>query len=192
MDGKTVLLFVAVIAVGMFVLPSTLALYTGQHDFVNGSNVDCGKCHSASTGIGAELYNVSGSPHSNSSEFTCKSCHASVTAGANVSSNNSVGYDANTAHAASVGINCIGCHSLTTNTTLTSDGYVNVSKELESESSAHKMLNFSSSGTGGIDDKDLICVACHTKVGVIALNISSPEAGNITIYGGNGTGTWMY
>ena len=37
MDGKIILLMISVVAVGMFVLPSTLALYSGSHDFVQGT-----------------------------------------------------------------------------------------------------------------------------------------------------------
>ena len=50
MDGKTILLMISVVAVGMFVLPSTLALYTGSHDFLGPSEVECGKCHSGAAG----------------------------------------------------------------------------------------------------------------------------------------------
>ncbi|MDO9516959.1 MAG: hypothetical protein Q7J10_02810 [Methanosarcinaceae archaeon] len=40
-----VLIAVSLFAVVITAVPQTLSLYTGQHDFVNGTNVDCAKCH---------------------------------------------------------------------------------------------------------------------------------------------------
>lgn len=41
-----VLIAVALFAVVITAVPQTLSLYSGGHDFVNGTNVDCVKCHS--------------------------------------------------------------------------------------------------------------------------------------------------
>lgn len=41
-----VLIAVSLFAVVITAVPQTLSLYSGSHDFVNGTNVDCAKCHS--------------------------------------------------------------------------------------------------------------------------------------------------
>ena len=41
-----VLIAVSLFAVAITAVPQTLSLYSGSHDFVNGTNVDCAKCHS--------------------------------------------------------------------------------------------------------------------------------------------------
>ena len=188
MDGKIILLLTSVIAVGMFVLPSTMALYTGQHDFVDGENVECGKCHVASKDlIAQELEN--GSVHEG---MGCGGCHGGDAGLVDTRGNVTDGEV--TAHAAGIGINCIGCHG-SANVTTNRDGQVNVSYELELSTSAHKYLTFNTTGdaTGDINDKDLVCVACHTRVNVDLINVSlTPDTGvNITIEGG-GDGNWTY
>lgn len=54
--GKLTLVMIAVVAIGVFALPSVMSVGTGQHQFVNGTNVDCNKCHT-NTGdaVNAEL-----------------------------------------------------------------------------------------------------------------------------------------
>lgn len=197
MDGKTILLLMSVVAVGMFVLPSTLAMYTGQHDFVDGANVSCGKCHASDRDyIAAELAN--GTPHSG---MTCKSCHYG-TSGGNVVDVVGNDTEVTTAHAAGVAINCIGCHSYPgsggynfTETKDWSGGVgVNVSKELALSGEAHKYLTNTTTNTGGINDRDLVCVACHTRVNVNFTNthLNQPTADlNITLTRGDST-DWMY
>ena len=196
MDGKTILLFVSVMAVGMFVLPSTLALYTGQHDFVNGSDVDCGKCHGDTSTVGTLGYEVANSSDGAHEGFPCIDCHGSTYAGVNLTGNDSTGYSSGAAHAAGIGINCIGCHSninYLTAADSTKDGIVNVSQELELSGSAHKYMTLNTANnTGGINDKDLLCVACHTKVDVTIYNLSASTDTNIDIEGGGSDGSWMY
>jgi nitrate/TMAO reductase-like tetraheme cytochrome c subunit len=45
MNSKIILLSVAVVAVGLFALPSTMSLFSGQHTWYDGANVSCQKCH---------------------------------------------------------------------------------------------------------------------------------------------------
>lgn len=54
--GKLTLLMIAVVALGIFALPSVMSIGTGQHTFNNGTDVQCSKCH-ALTGdkVAAEL-----------------------------------------------------------------------------------------------------------------------------------------
>ncbi|HIH44591.1 MAG TPA: hypothetical protein HA257_05810 [Candidatus Methanoperedenaceae archaeon] len=43
---KMLIILTAAMALAMFTVPTVLSLYTGQHTFVNGTNIDCLKCHS--------------------------------------------------------------------------------------------------------------------------------------------------
>ena len=205
MDGKTILLMISVVAVGMFVLPSTLALYTGSHDFLGPSEVECGKCHSGAAGdqIGASLQN--GTAHTS---FTCKDCHYGTagTVGGRFavdvignSSDNDV-----TAHAAGVSVNCIDCHSyapiynVSTKDAQSGAG-VNVSYELSLSTAAHRMLTVNTTGdNGGLADNDAVCIACHSRVAVSvagsSLGTHNDSANQGTIYITNGTAItdWMY
>ena len=181
MDGKIAILLVSIIAVGMFAVPSTLALYTGSHQFVNGSSVECGKCHTSSMDdIAAEL--ASGNAHDT---MTCSNCHGG--------SNSNVDLAPGTAdgHAASMNVDCIGCHS--GNATESDSGVAdeNVLAELNLEGAAHHEVTFNSSaGNQDIDDRDQACIACHTKVPVNITDASlSTTSGTIWIKG-NSENLW--
>lgn len=77
MDKKFGIALVALIGIGIFALPSTIALFAGQHSFYNidatGNQVPCVKCHGD---VRAELNSnsngVSPGPHKN---FQCEYCH---------------------------------------------------------------------------------------------------------------------
>ncbi|MCX9025910.1 MAG: hypothetical protein OIN85_07445 [Candidatus Methanoperedens sp.] len=73
MNAKFTLALVALVSVGVFALPSTVALFAGQHSFVNidatGNQIDCVKCHGD---VNAELTSVASAPHV---AFTCEMCH---------------------------------------------------------------------------------------------------------------------
>ena len=165
---KTILLLLAVMAIGMFALPSTLAMYTGQHDFVNGTNVDCMKCHGAGDIIGNEL---NGSDmHVN---FSCRDCHGyqSVNISYSPNTNNSTG------HAATLGVMCLDCHAGTGATSLgiaDMDGNgVSITDEFNMSTAAHNdMFDFYNQAS---EDLDHMCIACHTTV---ALNLGT---GNISV-----------
>ena len=204
MDGKIILLLMSVVAVGMFVLPSSLALYTGSHDFVGAEEVDCGKCHSGAAGdqIGATVAN--GTAHSG---FTCKTCHYG-NSGA-FGSRTVIDFVGNAtdasdvdAHAAGVGVNCIDCHSYPLSyqaDTKDASGVdsVNVSAELSLATAAHKMLTVNGTA-GGLADDDAVCIACHSRVAVSvagsSLSVHNDSANQGTIYITNGTEVteWLY
>ena len=78
-SDNMVLLAVAVVAVGIFALPSTISLFAGQHTWYNLSgkenNVPCEKCHAD---VANEMKALSG-PHTgemyNGERFKCEYCH---------------------------------------------------------------------------------------------------------------------
>ncbi len=67
------MILIALLGVGLFALPQTVALFAGQHSFVNidatGNQIDCRKCHGD---VQAELAGTADTPHD---EFTCSMCH---------------------------------------------------------------------------------------------------------------------
>jgi hypothetical protein len=73
MNAKFSLALVALVSIGVFALPSTVALFAGQHSFTNidatGNQIDCIKCHAD---VNSELTAVASAPHVN---FTCEMCH---------------------------------------------------------------------------------------------------------------------
>lgn len=78
MNGKFTLALIALIGVGVFALPSTMALFAGQHTFYNidatGNQVPCQKCHGdVKTELsGADAMAGSQAPHAT---FQCEYCH---------------------------------------------------------------------------------------------------------------------
>ena len=171
MDGKIVLLMIAVVAVGMFALPSTLALYSGQHEFVDGANVSCDKCHASASvtwsgGPGNEL--VNGTAHE---ALGCQDCHNA----ANTTKVQGTDYHAATA----MGVTCTGCHSTGTGAGVLAK---NVSQELLNGSEVHNTMG------AGTDGQEYACIACHTGVTVNGTIVSTNgTATNVTL---NNTGSW--
>lgn len=167
MDRKSMLLLIAVVAVGLFVLPSTLALYSGQHMFVNGTNVKCEKCHG--TGGGDQISDEIAL--SNLTDYAQTDINATTTAGKVIHSSYSCrgchglsgglkqGVDGrgsgNTTHFG-LRVDCISCH-LEMNTT---GG--------EFTNDAHRpFVNYSETNrTQG--KEDVACISCHTSVAVSA------------------------
>jgi len=79
MDGqKIVLIATAIVALGIFVMPSTISLFSGQHYWYNisdgGNEVPCEKCHAD---VAAEMDVLVG-PHTNETGYgrlKCGYCH---------------------------------------------------------------------------------------------------------------------
>ena len=176
MDRKIVMLLIGIVAIGMFALPSTLAMYTGQHNFSSGENVDCDKCHGSSDSVAIELGNSD-----NHTTFTCRNCHAFTTTA--LTTPNGVS-DGTMGHAATTDVNCVGCHaeSGVFGTNVTDADDINVTTELNS--GAHKA--YKDSPPGG--DLDKACISCHTQVGVTG-TIGGTNYTNISIAGFNYSGT---
>ncbi len=74
--NKKMILVIALIGIGLYALPQTMALFAGQHSFVNidaaGNQIDCVKCHGdvkaelAAGDVGTDA------PHAG---FECEFCH---------------------------------------------------------------------------------------------------------------------
>ena len=103
------ILAIAVIGIGMFVLPSTLSMFAGQHSWYEPQDIDCSKCHFIEyEEMSSGAYGVH-SPHRTAdTTFECTDCH-------NVSMNITYYYatgqkgDHTPAHAATT-VSCLACH----------------------------------------------------------------------------------
>jgi cytochrome c553 len=171
---KLTILMIAVVAIGIFALPTTLSVGAGQHKFlqagtVSGGQTDlvvfCAQCHSTDTLKSSEIdqsdknlyYNQTDTSRIHSSLFApgaggCASCHAidggyAQTVGGVRDPTNKV------QHAAALP-SCLKCHTSGTNRTLMTK---DVMLELNAPTEAHK--NFKTSA-----DDDIQCIGCHTAV----------------------------
>jgi len=154
--NKTLVLVCAVLAVGLFVLPSALSLFAGQHAFIGPSDVDCEKCH------GAEAAEMAGAgeniPHHT---LDCTDCHQTTAAG----------YDSIDQHA-SISPQCIVCHSGSGSKHSTGG---DVATELlnDSHKEFYRDALISDLEEGGNE----ACIGCHTHIGV---NITWERATTLT------------
>jgi len=147
MKNKTIALVVAVLAIGLFVMPSVLSLFAGQHTFVDYEATNCVKCHKAE---GEELaastyhHNIGGTLPSvwgNTANDACKACHDKA--------NTIPGEEG---HAA-VTLPCVYCHP-------TVVGELNKTYEAHTE--------FAEAAINGTlhEGANEACIACHTHTGV--------------------------
>lgn len=190
MNSKIMLVSIAVLAVGLFAMPSTVSLIAGQHAFIayNGSatTTSCESCHGAVTVTGPHSNTTkanNGSYWNTASNATdktvdCRGCHVpgavntSLKIPLNNSGSNLTNVSNTTAHVA-VRAQCTVCHD-TAYAGLTGPG-----------PDAHKPLNDSAINTltnlSLILPSDRACIVCHTWAGVSGLELSAlTEKGNFT------------
>ncbi|MHC1564821.1 MAG: hypothetical protein ACXQS6_00660 [Candidatus Syntropharchaeales archaeon] len=182
-SNTTGLLMIAVISIGIFALPQTAALFSGQHSWYNlsesGSQVPCMKCHGD---INAEMIDSNNGVHTTLASPGCD-CHR--VSGTGVADGDGTGSTAGTTSHAAETIACMLCHENNTrtggsypfaggfNTTLVYQG-----------TGASTQYNYSwGDGTGGgyaahtdflresindslMTDSNEACIACHTRIGV--------------------------
>lgn len=177
MNSKIFLLTVAVAAVGLFAMPSSLSLFAGQHTFDKGANVSCEKCHQD---IYQEM-NDNGlygntSAHQSANLRVCTGCHktgniSDITVGkyTNGTYNSSGIFNQSVAtqgaHAA-VTMECVNCHT-------------GVPDELLNSSEAHgpfynESVTNSTAPSGAKNNGTVLkganeaCVGCHTHTNIKA------------------------
>jgi len=203
--GKLVLAAIILLAIGVVILPSTVSLFAGQHNWYNvsptGNQIPCQKCH-------ADIYeelNTTGNPHksywgsSNADEEDCRGCHQANTSIAYASGENEGRSSSNPwqAHAAST-ITCGYCHL--------SPGYSGAplaggfGKSIDTTNdtgtyAAHLDFVNAAANNGNIfDAEDEACIACHTHVAVkinfthyrvlkFNVTVKQPTAGGFNVTG---------
>lgn len=199
---KIVLLTVAVIAIGIFALPSTVSLFSGQHAWYDlsaaGNDVPCEKCHAD---IGDEM--VSTGAHLN---VKCEGCHRT-----DARVGYAVDWDGDVepgqgAHAASTQ-ECMICHGSGNFTHYylkqecgdchgtpwiapVAGGFNLTGDDDTGEKAAHLQFVHDSMDEPLMEGANEACLACHTRVGVnitwtkrlyLDFNAIEDAAGNWTI-----------
>ncbi len=196
MDSRLLMILtMGVVSLAALAIPNASAKFSLQHEFVNGSNVDCTSCHPR---IHGEI--LSGGVHTTHGFATrpCRGCHIpsygdGSPGGLPASSPYYNPYQCCTGkfHAAALvectfchfnNPDCTGCHTK-----------ANVTAEFENSSiEAHRPLYYRGRNASGADLTDMLsgvneaCIACHTQ----GANVSLVKPGsylNITaIYSGCG------
>lgn len=180
---KSLLLAVAVLAIGLYIMPSTLSLFSGQHTFNNGSEVSCRKCHEdiySELNSGASLSPQA--PHSSLNYGKCQVCHTTGTIeGKFAGSSNGILDITETnlsndskAHA-SITVECVFCHDL-------------VATEITGVNESHRSFYNSSKADSSTNGTNLLkggneaCIGCHTHIWVnvtwnrpVGYNINATE-----------------
>ncbi len=183
--NKIALLAIAVVAIGIFALPSTVSLFSGQHSWYglddDGSQVPCMKCHGD---IDDEMTHSTNGVHRNLSSPGCD-CHR--VNGTGVADGDGIGSTPGTTSHAAETIACMICHENNTrtgenypfaggfNTTLAykdtdvkpKDQYrYSWGDDTGGEYAAHNDFITEAIKDDLMTDSNEACIACHTRIGV--------------------------
>jgi len=188
-SNKMVLIAVAIVAIGIFALPSTVSLFSGQHSWYGlntaGNQIPCEKCH---MDIQDEMKHDLNGVHTTLDAPGCD-CHRvtgsallppDTRIGTGVASGDGGTTPGTTAHAAAT-IACMICHEQ--GTTYPFAGGFNQSAVEASAGKSSPYYYNHSDGSGGehaahnafigqaikgdlMEDSNEACIACHTRVGV--------------------------
>ncbi len=182
--NRIALLAIAIVAIGIFALPSTVSLFSGQHSWYDlndaGSQVPCMKCHGD---IQDEMENDLNGVHRTLDSPGCD-CHRVTGTGVAIGgSTNGTLSPGTTSHAAET-IACMLCHENDTRTGETypfaggfKDGVYNGTDATVEynyswgdgtggEYAAHNDFITESIKDGLMTDSNEACIACHTRIGV--------------------------
>ena len=194
MDRKsTLLLGVAIVAIGLFIIPSTMSMFVGQHSWYSVRTAEkqydmCERCHTAEVGEWEANTGAHASYQDANPGIGCF-CHQINESsledwGFNISGIDSHDFEifnetgeitdsastwtwrnTTTPHAA-ITIECVSCH-------------YNATEQLNNSNSAHRQFFVAANETAG-GNSNTACLACHTMVG---LNITMERVwGGLDIY----------
>lgn len=172
MNSKVILLSLAVVAVGLFALPSTMSLFAGQHTWVDLDQFKCQKCHE-------DIYTeLSNSAYHGGFETSygnaCARCHVTTPngnkTGANLtaqqwqkkSGTTTTAAINFTAHSA-ITVECLACHG-TSNRTFNSTAQTwsnNPAIGLQSDQEAHKAFYYASVSNKSVGDVNYSSLAAN-------------------------------
>jgi len=158
--NKTLVLVIAVLAVGLFVLPSALSLFANQHTFVAGTSVNCDKCHTT------ERHELSvGEVHKG---YQCSACHGVI--------------PGDPSHTDVVTIECLGCHE-----TSAPGPKFSVATDFNVAGEVHKAFYDAAVTDDLLVGADEACIACHTMADV---NITWKKATAMAFTAGHDAAGW--
>lgn len=156
MGNKSILIGVAIMAIGLVALPQTLALFAGQHNFYDTIGqtgaIPCEKCH-------ADVFSELSQPGSVNAVHRaqgCEGCH--VTTAPAKEGLKQGGAITNDFHAAALPL-CLDCHS-GTGPGLDARSIINGSVE------AHKPFVSQANNSLLLRGTNEACISCHTHVAV--------------------------
>ncbi|MCZ7400084.1 MAG: hypothetical protein O8C62_10510 [Candidatus Methanoperedens sp.] len=178
MELRHIFLIIALFATSVFVAPTVLSLFTGQHSFYDNSTYAgtpyCLKCHSDI------LQELNSSAHHHS--FTCGNCHGIPDTGSNMTHGNVTIPD------------CLDCHgsSPATVTDQNNNAWIAPAAAVYNESApagADAHIPFVLSANNSIyKGNNAACISCHSSFGN-GINFSRPGSINWNVT--NSSGTWM-
>jgi len=196
---RNILLVLGLLATAFLVMPQAMAKFTGQHTFVNGSNVNCERCH---TTISDELH--SGDAH-NWSQSTigtspCRVCHIPNNQRSGEDYYNPYQTGVTASYHAAAMVECTYCHGVRNGTSTDNGGLTipaaNITSEFEDSTiEAHRPLYYRAKNASGVDTSDLLkgtneaCIACHTTAANVTI-IEPTQYLNITATADGCTNGW--
>jgi hypothetical protein len=182
---RITLLALGLLAITFLVMPQVVAKFTGQHQFVNGSSVNCGKCH---PDIVSEYNSDPNQPH-RSINLACIDCHIGTTdpflgrvKWSDVYTLTGEEYYKDIQFHGAALVECLWCH--VNNTYITAG--VDVNAEFNnSQVEAHRPLYWRAKNASGVDTADYLrganeaCISCHTHAANVTI-IEPTQYLNIT------------
>lgn len=165
--NKKILLGIAAIAIGLVVLPQTIALFSGQHDWYDtfgGSEVlPCIKCHAdtyqeisqGGAGTTNDAHRTLGAVGSSG----CEECHATAV----IQGEGAVRFAGGQFHAAAAPL-CVDCHNSSGDPT--GNGALGATEVISGSLEVHKPFVNASDQKNFLRGANEACVACHTHIGV--------------------------
>lgn len=200
---KKILLGIAIMAIGIIVLPQTVAIFAGQHDWYdttqNGNQVPCEKCHSD---ISAEL-SQPGTANTMHRLMGCDQCHVTTapnsegliqgtqfhaaTTAACLDCHNKTMLYGTFQHTPEVGrLGCLTCHK----NPRSFPGNFSAVEILTGQEEVHKSFANQATDSKLLKGANEACISCHTHVRVnITWNRATSMEFNATetVVGGNRT-----
>ncbi|WP_456370784.1 multiheme c-type cytochrome [Geoglobus sp.] len=194
LGGRAVVALIAILAVGLVALPSTVSLFAGQHWWYNvdntGNDIPCDKCHAdvfqefklnvQNNGAHSSFVTNTANPTNDEIRKACGYCHRGVP-GITYAVGDGTGFMAGKeAHAAST-MGCMACHEWNSGYTSPSSapqaGGFNVTAYLSGYSrydyganngtwEAHNAFIVEAIKDTNLTDSNEACIACHTHVAV--------------------------
>lgn len=187
MDSK-ILLGIAILAVGIIILPQTTALFSGQHDWydttTSGNAVPCAKCHSDIMQELQQPGEVNRLHRQQVGDVSgCDACHMTT---APVTQEKLVQGPGGQFHAAAAPA-CLDCHNGT------GGGGISAREILTGSEEVHKPFANQSFNVRLLKGANEACISCHTHVRV---NITWQRATTMTFNSTedvlpNGNHTWI-
>jgi|Deesub1362B_J571_1020462.scaffolds.fasta_scaffold00346_7 hypothetical protein len=183
---RITLLALGLLAITFLVMPQAVAKFTGQHQFVNGSSVNCGKCH---PDIVSEYNSDPNQPHKVLG-YDCIDCHIGPVDpvwGFRIKWSERYlllgdeNYKDIQFHGAAL-VECLWCHTVTSSLNFG----VNISGEFENSTlEAHRPFYWRAKNASGVDTADYLrganeaCISCHTHAANVTI-IEPTQYLNIT------------